>query len=446
MSDHQVARRRQRERGQTMWLVALCLLVLIGMAALAIDVTTLYAARSQMQRTADAAALAGAKAFVDSGTTTDPANATLQTLAQNLAGNAANGYIGAVLAQNKINGVAPGLATAPTFDFTTHPGNPEITVTVQRTNLPTFFARIFGQTLATVSATATAEAYNSSNPPGGGSNMPPISPSCVKPWLVPNMDPSRAAYDSFLDATTGTITHPGVSTGPGTGGVIGEQLTLANVWHAPAPHCNGTPNCGGLVSPLTLMPSKYVGYLPANPPSPVSGACPACSVGLPSPMSEACACCDTANTYQCGSTTANVFIELTHERWVSTLEGASCLMTGTAINNGTAGDDTINLSNFLSSSGPALIQAGTGSHSTQYVTTSNQIITLPIIDVYLVSVPTGQVKVIGFMQAFLERTSPDGDLVIDVLNISGCGSNVNTSATPIYGGGVSPVPVRLVHN
>jgi Flp pilus assembly protein TadG len=430
-----------------MWLVALCLLVLIGMAALAIDVTTLYAARSQMQRTADAAALAGAKAFVDSGTTTDPANATLQTLAQTLAvgTDGSHGYIGAELAQNKINGVAPSLAAVPTFDFTSHPGNPEITVTVQRTNLPTFFARIFGQTLATVSATATAEAYNSSNP-GSGSNMPPVAPSCVKPWLVPNMDPSRAAYDSFLDATTGTITHPGVSTGAGTGGVIGEQLTLANVWHAPAPHCNGTPNCGGLVSPLTAP--KYVGYLPANPPAPVSGACPSCSVGLPSPMSEACACCDTANAYQCGSMTSNVFIELTHERWVSTLEGASCLMTGTAVNSGTAGDDTIDLSNFRSSSGasPALIQAGAGPHSAQYVTTSSQIITLPIIDVYLVSVPTGQVKVIGFMEAFLERTNPDGDLVIDVLNISGCGSNVNTSATPIYGGGVSPVPVRLVHN
>ena len=37
------------------------------MAALAIDVTTLYVARGEMQRAADAAALAGAKAFVDSG-------------------------------------------------------------------------------------------------------------------------------------------------------------------------------------------------------------------------------------------------------------------------------------------------------------------------------------------------------------------------------------------
>jgi hypothetical protein len=406
----------------------------------------LYAARSQMQRAADAAALAGAKAFVDSGTTTDPANATLQTLAQNLAGNATNGYIGAVLAQNKINGVAPGLATAPTFDFTTHPGNPEITVTVQRTNLPTFFARIFGQSLATVSATATAEAYNSSNP-GSGSNMPPVAPSCVKPWLVPNMDPSRAASESFLDATTGTITHPGVSTGAGTGGVIGEQILLPNIWV----HFCGADNGTGCVSkpiPTPLTAPGYIGYFPADISS-VSGPCPSCSVGLPSTMSEACACCDTATQYECGSATSSILIDLVHQRLHSTRTAASCLMTGTQNDAATPSsitDDTIDLTGFSpSGASPILIQARTGPHASQYVTTSNQIVTLPIIDVNLLDAPTGQVKVIGFMQAFLEQTNTDGDLVLDVLNISACGSNVNTSLTAISGGGASPIPVRLIH-
>ena len=50
-------------------LVAVSLVTLLAMAALAIDVVTLYVARSEMQRAADAAALAGAKAFVDSGVT-----------------------------------------------------------------------------------------------------------------------------------------------------------------------------------------------------------------------------------------------------------------------------------------------------------------------------------------------------------------------------------------
>jgi uncharacterized membrane protein len=58
---------------------------LLGMVALAIDVVTLYVARSEMQRAADAAALAGAKAFVESGYTSDPTNITRQALAQNMA-------------------------------------------------------------------------------------------------------------------------------------------------------------------------------------------------------------------------------------------------------------------------------------------------------------------------------------------------------------------------
>ena len=43
---------------------------LLAMAALAIDVVTLYVARTEVQRAADAAALAGAKALADSGVTT----------------------------------------------------------------------------------------------------------------------------------------------------------------------------------------------------------------------------------------------------------------------------------------------------------------------------------------------------------------------------------------
>jgi Flp pilus assembly protein TadG len=52
--------RRRREHGQTIILVAVAMVGLLGMVALAIDVVTLYVARSEMQRAADAAALAGA--------------------------------------------------------------------------------------------------------------------------------------------------------------------------------------------------------------------------------------------------------------------------------------------------------------------------------------------------------------------------------------------------
>ena len=76
------------------------------------------------------------------------------------------------------------------------------------------------------------------------------------------------------------------------------------------------------------------------------------------------------------------------------------------------------------------------------VNTSNQIVILPIISITLTG---SQATIVGYMQAFVAGTAPPARITIYVLNISGCGSNIITGATPISGGGVSPVPVRLIH-
>src|SRR2546430_4585752 len=115
-----ISRKQSQERGQTIALVALTIVTLLAMAALAIDVVTLYVAKGEVQRAADAAALVAAKAFVDSGVTSDPANTSLQTLAKNMA----TAGIKPILPQNKVPGSAPGLVGTPTFDFSTaHPRN-----------------------------------------------------------------------------------------------------------------------------------------------------------------------------------------------------------------------------------------------------------------------------------------------------------------------------------
>ena len=158
-----IAARRSKESGQTLIMVAVSLFALIAISALAIDLTTLYVARGEMQRAADAAALAGAKAFVESGTTTAPQDVNLQGLAR-LIGNS---YVATVIQQNKVRGVVPPVVGGgATYDFS-RLGNPQLTVTLQRTDVPTFFAHVFGR-VATVTASSTAEAYNSSRPPGGG--------------------------------------------------------------------------------------------------------------------------------------------------------------------------------------------------------------------------------------------------------------------------------------
>src|SRR5882672_1139925 len=91
---------RRGERGITV--------ALMGMAALAIDLVTLYVAKAQAQRVADSAALAGAKTLVEYGITADPQNTQLawssgctQATAQAIA--LANG--------GRIGGAAPAIVT-----------------------------------------------------------------------------------------------------------------------------------------------------------------------------------------------------------------------------------------------------------------------------------------------------------------------------------------------
>src|SRR3979411_2883212 len=64
-----------RESGVTILLVAAALVAIMAMAALSIDVVTLYLANAEAQRAADAAALAGARILSISGMTGDPVNA-----------------------------------------------------------------------------------------------------------------------------------------------------------------------------------------------------------------------------------------------------------------------------------------------------------------------------------------------------------------------------------
>ena len=60
---------RKGERGVSILLVAVCLAALLAMAASAIDVVTLYVARTEAQRASDASALAGARMIAASGYT-----------------------------------------------------------------------------------------------------------------------------------------------------------------------------------------------------------------------------------------------------------------------------------------------------------------------------------------------------------------------------------------
>ena len=174
-----------------MVLVALALVAIIAMAALSIDVITLYLAREEAQRTADTAALAAARVISISGLTGDPSNSSLSW--QAICGPPnypATQAATSVAQQNAVGGtsiptasvtvtysVTSGGTTSSNTDCSQLPAafgiNPVVTVVVQRAGLPTFFSRIWGNAGNNVSATATAEAFNPSNSGNVGRNDHP---------------------------------------------------------------------------------------------------------------------------------------------------------------------------------------------------------------------------------------------------------------------------------
>jgi len=261
------------------------MVALLAMAALAIDVVSLYSARSEAQRTAEAAALAGAQVFANSGFTSGNATwgAPSSPIAQTAMCNSGNGLAEkaaqATLARNP---VANSSATANVVCDFTNPTVPRITITVQRTGLPTFFARIWGGAVSSVTTTAVAEAFNPS-----GQTATPVQVTSVMPWLIPNCDPynnnppnpnptnfcntngggSQQAY--FIDpATSYAVANPTGSLTP-TGGapptaIIGQELRLVEL----QPGAGNTPKALGLSQP-------YIGYFAADVPiTATSASCP----------------------------------------------------------------------------------------------------------------------------------------------------------------------------
>jgi Flp pilus assembly protein TadG len=125
------------DRGQATVLTLVFLVVLLGMAALVLDVGSWYRADRATQSTADAAALAGAQALPE-----NPGQAT--TLAQQYA--TSNGGLG-----------SGGISITSKIV-----SNDTISVTVKRP-APGFFSKIFGLNSVTVGSTAVARAEGTSS-------------------------------------------------------------------------------------------------------------------------------------------------------------------------------------------------------------------------------------------------------------------------------------------
>jgi len=444
---HRGVSQLDRERGFTMALVAIGMISILAVAALSIDAVTLYLAREEAQRAADAAALAGVRILSLSGMTGDTSNTTNSWTP---ACDAATAVATEVAQQNKIAGLSlPATQITITFPNNANCGsaaifavNPEMTVKVTRQNLPTFFARIWGVKSSTVVASATAEAYNpssSGNFSSGGGYIP-VQPRCVKPWIVPNLDP--VAGGTFVTPATGSISNPGVlQLG---GGVIGEQFSLTSPCASPATDCDATD--GNLKRDPTTSGGN-VDYVPAL----VAGAATAVdsSCTTTDTYQQAIVGCDQQTQYNCG-TNNGAQIDLDIAPTTPTiLTGETSSAVQCVIHSGTGGQDTLPLVGGKNPVYPFQIWAGLDNplvkngivNDNNPITSSVSIMSLPIYD-NTAGKLTGNkqaVTIVGFLQVFMNGLDASGNPNVTVLNVSGCGTASAAAVT-----GTSPVPIRLI--
>jgi hypothetical protein len=476
------------EHGVTMVFVAVAMVAIIAMAALSIDVITLYLAREEAQRSADQAALAAARILSMSGITGDPSNGTGNWAVICGPNGVATHAAQAMVAQNTVGRVVPGTinvsyaagnggAISSSTDCQTLASNsafgtnPMVTVQLTRASLPTFFSRIWGNTGNSVSATATAEAFNPSNSGNVGNQasgtITPVQPRCVKPWVVPNLDPmgppgcTTTNCAKFVDPATGAMppARQGISlNGTGATGVIGERFWL------PLDCQHGNPNyCDIVVQPQTnganytdpsgwmKGPPNLLG-LPGQVGTPVS-AVPSCSGG--DDYEDAVAGCDSPANYQCGVPNANAVDLTKHNPGVNSITNAvECLIHQTDATNllTSSGQDYLSENPLgAPSSYPFQILAGSSnplgpSFTGTPITSSASVVSIPIYDqVGTPNIPTNavtNVTFIGFLQVFVNAVDVNGNRLVTVLNVTGCGNGTNPTGNPVTG--TSPVPIRLI--
>lgn len=149
---------RNPERGATLVFVALLLVSFFGFMALAVDVGMMMTARSEAQRTADAAALAGASEYMDmNGVATEA-----ESRARDFAG------------QNTIRRVLVNPdPDAGEVEVQVLHDDQEVQVWVGRA-IPTFFARLIGIDEVPVRAMASARVFEAG------------AAKCLKPFAVPD--------------------------------------------------------------------------------------------------------------------------------------------------------------------------------------------------------------------------------------------------------------------
>ena len=422
MNAKNASAQKNRERGSTLFFVAAGLVAFIGLMGIAIDLVALYVGKSEAQRSADAAALAGATVFVSSSCITTGTCATAEALATNQAISVGQA--------NKVGGAAPTIAAGNvTYDLS-HAGDPLVTVAVNAT-LPTFFMKIFGVNTANISATATAEAFRPT-----GASGPALCVSCLKPFLVPNCDPSH----------TGTPNPQCTGGGKNSDGNVGGKFINAD---------------GSIANPGTY-PTGVVGQ-----PWQLHTGGP--KDGTPSHWYELAMGGQSKSVFENNVQFCNTNVLITCGTTLPVLDGnavgpnghAVCSLINYTSSNAQSCTSTDTVTVNAGSTPPWTITAGSGNPyfpAGSQITQSASLVTVAVYDGHTLNPGKDSISVVGYLQLFIKGITHNGNSdAIDavILNVSTCGAGGGSCGTnggsgqgtggTVAGGGGGFVPVRLVH-
>ena len=146
------------ERGATLVMVAISLVVLLGMGALAVDLAAGFAWRAEAQKIADSGALAGGSAFLDLPDAMAPAEATDRA------------YEYALMHTIKGEAVDSSEVTVQVI-----PADRLVRVQIRREGMPVWFSRVLGWESIDISAVAAAQAVAAA------------TSRCLKPIALPDL-------------------------------------------------------------------------------------------------------------------------------------------------------------------------------------------------------------------------------------------------------------------
>lgn len=236
--EHQSSRAR---RGTVVVFTTVSLTLVIGFAALAVDVGYAYAVKAELQRTADAAALAGVAAFTDDSILLADYNPTADaaSLAQS---SAAMHAVDGKKAELPSSDIVVGFLNDPldkdeVVDVSAMPNTfNTVQVTLRREanvngEIPLFFASIFGFSSMSLKASATAaveDGFSGFRPPESG-------PSPLLPFSV-----SKEKYDEEMASGDDLWSYDS-----GQGAPSNNPDGRREVWIYPVPETNTNGNGNG---------------------------------------------------------------------------------------------------------------------------------------------------------------------------------------------------------